>query len=238
MGEKQIVAKSDAGSAPATGQNALASVLGGMTPAKYADDKAFGAVASGGDWLPRLQLFGGNSDAAKEGKIPMGHYGVVTSKDTIIPVGPEVDCLVLSWRPKAMSLNGDDILTNYNPQSAIFQDIVARSELPDSGCMFGPEFLLYLPGVKRYVTFMMGSKSSRREAPNLKTILEGQRAATLKVALLAGKKFKWHNPVATRCSTPFELPTDIEALKKVVEAFNNPKESDVEPLTKSEGRAR
>ena len=210
----------------------IAAILG-TSVAKYADDSAFDGLASGGKWLPRLQLFGGNSDAAKEGKIQMGSYGIVAGKDQLTAVGNEVDCLVLGWRPKAMSLGGEDIITSYNPQSDSFKGIAAKSEEQDSGCMFGPEFLLWLPTQKKYVTFFMSSKSSRREAPNLKGILEGQRdghtpAATLKVTLIAGKKYKWHNPVVTRCSTPFDFPTDLEELKSVVENFNNPSETEVE----------
>lgn len=221
--------------------------LGGIAPAKYADDKAFNAVASGGKWLPRLQLFGGNSDAAKEGKIQMGSYGLVTSKDQLTPLGTEVDVLVLSWRPKAMSVGGEDIITEYNPQSANFKALVAKADEPDSGCMYGPEFLLWIPTVRKYATFMMGSKSSRREAPNLRAILDGQKdgkipAATLKVTLIAGKKYKWHNPVVTVCSTPFDLPEDNDEMISVANDFNNPPESDTEMVTPEEkasaGRAR
>jgi hypothetical protein len=210
-------------SAPATPAQ-MASALAGLAP--KVDDAAFDAVASGGKYLPRLQLFGSNSDAAKEGKIPNGTYGIVTGKDQLTPLGPEVNVLVISWRPKAIEI-GDEIIESYDHTSETFKSIVAKSETPDSGCMYGPEYLLWVPSEKKFVTFMMGSKSARREAPNLKAILESQKdgkipAATLKCTLIAGKKHKWHNPVITVCSTPFEMPT-IDKLVEVANEFNNPK---------------
>lgn len=38
---------------------------------KYADDETFGAIATSVGFLPRLQLFGSNSDAVKRGTFPI-----------------------------------------------------------------------------------------------------------------------------------------------------------------------
>lgn len=215
----------------------MAAYLAGL--AQKHDDKEFALVAVAGDWLPRLSLCGGNSDLAKEGKVPMGQYAMVNGKDVVV-LGASVDCFPLAWRPKAMSMTADGVVSNFDPTSDQFKDLAAKSEIQDSGCMFGPEFLLWVPEVKRYITFMMGSKSSRREAPNLKGLIA--QPTTLKVTLLAGKKFKWHNPVIVKCSTPFAMPSDLEELKSVKDKFENPPKTPVvekvDPVETGAARAR
>ena len=193
---------------------------GALIPAfqsKY-DDTDFQGVASGGKWLPRVQLFGSNSDAAKMGLIPIGTYGLVNGKN-LIPLGNEVDVLVVAWRPKAMEIGDGEVTSAFNPKSALFKDLVAKSDEADSGCMFGPEFLVYLPGQKQFATFFMGNKSARREAPAVKSCIG--KAATLKVTLASNKKYKWHTSVCVACSTPFDLPA-IDEIKEKANEFCNP----------------
>ena len=81
-----------------------------LTLAKHGSDEDFKAVASGSaGFLPRLQLFSGNSDMTKRGKIPIAHYGLVTGRDSVDDLGPEVEILPVSWRPKAMRLTDDQV---------------------------------------------------------------------------------------------------------------------------------
>src|SRR5689334_16237518 len=77
------------------------------------------AVAGASAFLPRIQLYGGNSDACKEGKIPIGHYGLATGKDDLQPLGPEVEVLVLAGRAKALQI-GETIITVYDHQDPVF----------------------------------------------------------------------------------------------------------------------
>lgn len=109
----------------------------GIVPSKFADDKVFAGMSSGG-FLGRLQLFGSNSDAAKEGKIAMGNYGLVSGKD-IEDLGKEVNVIILSWRPKALQIDQAEntVITVFDHTDAKFRDIQNRSEEPNSGCMFG-----------------------------------------------------------------------------------------------------
>ena len=81
----------------------------------------------------------------------------------------------------------------------------------------------------------MGSKSSRREAPNVKALL--QKAGTLTAREVTTKRYTWWTPSMTACSTPFELPGDKE-LAKQVEKFNNPQETEVERVEDGDSRAR
>jgi hypothetical protein len=209
-----------------------------LAPAKYADDKAFAAVASGSGFLPRLQLFGAGSELVKKGKFPMGHYGLVRSKDQVEDMTTSCVALAITWRAKALRIDGDDILNFFDPEHPEFKKIQVESEEKDSGCLFGPEFLLWLPESQpsTYTTFFCGSKTTRREAPNLKGLLG--KACTLKMHLIETKKYSWHGPIITPCSTPFALPS-FEEIKSVADKFSNPPESEVEvAVTSDEDRAR
>jgi hypothetical protein len=194
-----------------------------IAESKYADDKAFDVVATGGAFLPRLQLYGGNSEQCKEGKIGIGRWGIQKGKE-VVDLTNQVDVLVLAWRPKAMQL-GEEVIAVYNPASDEFKRIVAQSEVKDSGAMFGPEFLIYVPSQSAFVTYFANSKTARREAPQIKALM--RKAATFKTQLIKTKKYSWHGPVVTPCSTPFDLPP-MDDIKVQMEKFNNPPETDVE----------
>jgi hypothetical protein len=203
------------------------------------DDSVFTEISTSSKFLPRLQMYGGSSDAVKAGLIAMAHYGLVVGKDKIDDMGPSVDIIPLAWRPKAMDISGDDIISVFNTKAEEFARIVKDSEVQDSGCMFGPEYLIWIPGLKRFATFFMASKSARREAPSMKALLG--KPATLRVEYIKSKKYSWHSPQCIACSTPFrELPED-EDLERVVNDFNNPSEKEIEKVSEAEtggGRAR
>jgi hypothetical protein len=215
---------------------ALITVPQGGALAEKSDD-IFDDVVSSGGWLPRLQLMSSNSKPCKSGSFPTNHYALVQGQQ-LTDLGNETDLLVIDWRAKALEM-GDEIISNYDPKSEEFIRIREKSGEQDSGCMFGPEYLVYVPSEKQFALFFMGSASARREAPALKTRL--QKAATLKVQMIDGKKHSWAAPAVTPCSSPIDLP-DQEAVMEQLEKFNNPQSSDVEVAPEeegsSEGRAR
>lgn len=197
---------------------------------------ALAAVSSAGSFLPRVQLFGGNSEACKEGRIPIGHYGLVRDKETIEDLTNDVEFLVIAGRPKAMEINGDVIITNYDHTSEEFTRIAQESETPDSGCMYGPEFLIYVPEAHTFATLYLSSKTARRESGSLSSRLG--KAARATSHLIKGKKFSWHGPKFHAVTEPtFELP-DVEEITKQRTAFLNPKSSEVEKDDSTGGRER
>lgn len=199
------------------------------------DEKAFAAVSKVGDFLPRIQLYGGNSKACKTGHVPIGNYGIPRSEKDILDLGKEVDVIVISGRAKAMRITADDtVITKFDHTDVEFQKIAAESDIQDSGCMFGPEFLLYVPKVKQFVTFFMSSKSARRVSGGLFQRLK--KAATLKSEFVEKGKFAWHAPVITPCSTPLDVP-DSEEILAVATKFANEKGSAVK-TTGTEERER
>jgi hypothetical protein len=72
------------------------------------------AVAGASGFLPRLQLFGSSSDAVKEGKIGVAHWGVVRGKDQLEDLGKETDILVIAGRAKALDIGGEKVVTSYD----------------------------------------------------------------------------------------------------------------------------
>jgi len=189
------------------------------------DDESFDALQTS-SYLARLQLMTSNAEKCKKGEFPTNHYAVVDGK-TFHDVGKTVDAIVLGWRPKALEID-DEILTIYKPDDPEFERIKDRADNEkDSGCMWGFEFLLWLGAHKRFVTFFCGSKSSRREAPNVKALMN--KAATLRSKFIETKKYSWYTPDCVECSTPMPMPTK-DALMAELEKFNNPPENTTEKV--------
>jgi hypothetical protein len=154
----------------------------GCDDGAFEDDSAFGAIITSAVYLPRIQLFGGNSDLVKEGKIGMGHYGLVRAKDQVDDLGVQFNCCPFSWRFKAVRITeANDVFSYFNPNADEFKAIMVESEQQDSGCMYGVEFLTWIPDpTATFATFFFASKTARRESPNLKQILTNRGAATCK----------------------------------------------------------
>ena len=206
-------------------QNSLALPQDLLTPSKYGDVDTFNELAKATGFLPRFQLFGANSDAVKMGKMTMAHYALVYGKDQYEDLGSEVNVFPISWRPRAMDLSGESPISYFNPKTQEFQQIQARSEEPNSGCVFGPEFLIYVPKASKFATYFMASKTSRRQAPDFRALIG--KGATLRVQLIQTQKYTWHGPVVSVCSIQLDVPdvSDISAQKKV---FDNPEDSSIE----------
>ncbi len=207
--------------------------IGGLGLDKYTDED-FDAAQSSAQYLPRLQLMTSNAGVCKAGEFPTNHYALVADQNHT-DLGKSVDLLVVTWRPKALE-TGNQVISAYQPSSEEFQRIQSKSFEANSGCMFGPEFLVWVPQLKRFSTFFMGTKSSRREAPNVKARLK--KFATLSSKKIETPKFTWFAPSCTACTTPLEMP-ERDALLEAVEQFNNPPAPTLEGVSgDEESRAR
>ena len=217
---------------------ALISIPQSSESAMVKSDDIFSDISASGGWLPRLQLMSSNSKPCKDGTFPVNHYALVQGQQ-FTDLSKSVDILVLDWRPKAIDMSGDEIITVYDTADSEFKRIQAKADVKDSRFMFGPEYLVYVPSAKQFALFFMGSASSRREAPALKARM--QKAATLGVQMIEGKEFTWANPAITPCSTPMDLPA-AEAVMEELTKFNNPAKSDIEKIDSGDqpntGRAR
>jgi hypothetical protein len=198
-----------------------------ISTSKYGTQDNFTAIAVTSSYLPRLQLFGSNSEMCKTGKIPIAHYGLVVQKDQVEDLGAEVDVIPVSWRPKAMRITEGNAapLSYYNPQTPEFLQTQKDSEQPNSGCMFGPEFLVYVPVMKRFALYFMSSKTSRRQAPELRALIG--KGATLKTQFIKTPKYSWHGPTVTICNSQLDVPS-MDEVRSQAEAFNDPEDSSIE----------
>jgi len=205
----------------------ILSELGTLAPSKY-DDSTFDSLKAGA-FLPRLQLMTSNSKLCKSGEFPINHYAFVQDQDHK-DLGKNVDILVCAWRPKAMDLGGT-VVSSYDETSETFKQIQNKSNQKNSNCMWGYEFLVWIPSVEKFGSYFCGSKTARREAPHVKARMHNR--ATLGSHEIKGDEYSWYGPTTSDCSTPFNMPGK-EAFTAEVEKFENPSDEGPE-LAPEEG---
>lgn len=184
----------------------------------------------------RVQLMGSNSQEVKEGKFTMGHFALIDGQEHE-DLGDSIDCIILDWRPKAMKVKVD-VVVLYDAESADFKKIVTDSEVQDSGCMYGPEFLIWIPA-KGFVPYFLNNKSARYEARALYALIG--KAATIKSILVKGQKYSWHAPKVKPCTVPLDSMPLEEDVKSEVDRFRSPEKVQkdyAEAAAKGEERAR
>jgi hypothetical protein len=197
-------------------------IQGELPVAKYATEENFEVSTSAG-YLPRVQMMDSNNKLVKQNKFPQGHFALIRDQ-SITDLTSEFNCIVIGWRPKAMQFN-PDVISYYDPNSEGFKKLAARAELPNSGCGYGAEFLIYLPDYECFATYFLGNKTGRREAGNFKAFLK--KACTIKAKFIETKKFSWWGSEPVACDIGLEGPDSVK-LFKVIDRFNNPPESEVE----------
>ena len=198
-------------------------------------DDDFDDMITSSTFLPRIQLFGANSEAVKEEKIGQGRFGLVRSKDDIEDLSKVIACLPLAWRLKAMQIADGEVVSIYDHNKDEFKRIQSESEEQDSGCMYGVEFLLWLPETSEYATYFLSSKSSRREAKPLRGLIG--KGASIECNLVKTKKYSWHAPKVVSNSTPIGNLPETDQMKVELQRFNNPSASDAEGVTAEETAA-
>lgn len=191
-------------------------------------DEDFDGLKGGGGFLPALTLFIAQSQAVQDGKIGMNMYGLRRSGDEIDVLDKEVDIVILNKRPKALDLTDkNNIRASFDPKSDLFKEIQAKAnakkteETKHLRCMFGYEFLVWVPDRREFAAFFMGSPTARNEAG--KVLGRMGDKATLKSKRIDGAQNSWYGPVCLPCSAIFDLPDQDEA-RKVQEEFLDPKE--------------
>lgn len=219
---------------------------------KY-DAKDAEAVTKTGDWLPRLQVFGSNTTLVKEGKATMGVFALVYTQEKFLELGKEVPFLSLTFRTKALRIptDGSAPISYYNRMSDQFKKVVSDSSAPNSGCMFGPEFMIWLPNPGCFASYFFGNPTLRRVAPALLSLMkigdgpDGKaiykpKPALTKIHFIKGQKFSWHGALIQPYSTPLPPPSEeFElTLREEVQKFLNPPESQVEKVEQAQDAGR
>jgi hypothetical protein len=195
------------------------------------DMDTFRKATQSGTYLPRLQLMTSQSEKCKKGDFPINHYALINDQH-YTDLGGEVDVLVIAFRPKAIEI-GDEIIAVFDVEDPVYAEIAAKSELKDSGCMYGVEYLVWIPEQHQFATFFMGTKSSRREAANMHPRL--QKGATLTAKLIdpPNSKHSWYAPQVLKNQSPITEIPDEAAILEELERFKNPPKSEVEKAESS-----
>lgn len=216
------------------------------------------ALVSSGDWLPRIVICGSSTDLVKEGKIAQGVFALVRSATDFKDLGKQIDFLSFTFRAKGMRLKNTPSgkpMSFYDRKSDEFKKIQLDSQGKDSGCVWGPEFLIWLPVANSFATFFCGNPTMRRAAPDLYAVMRDpsspdDRPVFKPTAASATMKFikttaqSWWGATFSPHTTPLPNP-EVEDFATMVTdqmtKFKNPPKSTVEVETAAaaeSGRAR
>lgn len=198
---------------------------------------------TGGEFLGRLQLVNSQSKYVGLNKIQAGHYGIPGQEDSIEDLGPVVDIIPFAVRDKAMDLSGESPIAVFDPEDPFYQDIVERSSEKDSGCMFGPSFLVFERNSGKFLELYLGNKSGRYEAGKMAAFLpiseeqaaeygvepRGPQPCTLTAEFIQRPRQAWYAPKIGKCSTPFDNLPPTEEIVAEVTKFVTEQSSDTVP---------
>lgn len=199
------------------------------------DLDTFKEVAASQQFVPYIQLLGSNSRIVKQGKFPMGHFGLGLDQK-LNDLGDEFICLPVAWRSKAVRF--DPLMMVYDTEDPDFQALKEEAGKKDSGCVYGPEFLLWLPDFSTLATYLLGSKTGRREAKNVYTFLG--HACKMRSHYIEDKRtgYSWHGMKVDAFGGDIALP-EWESVMPQIESFKNPeKYVDVKEVAEEETRER
>jgi len=207
---------------------------------------------TGGGFVKRLQLVT-KGKLVDQGLVKPGHWAIPISDEEATDLGESCDVLVCSVRHKALDTNEKPPVAAYDQAGELYQSIKTRAGEKNSGCMYGPSFLVYERTTEQFLEIFFGNASGRQEAGNLADFLpvseeqakaygkgfkaQPPQAATLTAKYIKRPKYAWHAPVVGKCSTPFtDLPSEEEFVTNITK-FLNPKDEGPE-VAKDEGRSR
>ncbi|KPK54274.1 MAG: hypothetical protein AMS22_06110 [Thiotrichales bacterium SG8_50] len=209
-------------------------------------------LSKGVDYLQRLQLIT-KGKYVDTGKIKPGHYGIpLPGGEEIDDLGSSIDILPLAVRAKALDMSDREaVVAVYDMSTPEFQDIKARSGEQDSGCMWGPSFLVVERSTGRCFEFFMGTKSSRAVSGDLINFLpvseataakqgidaHGPLPCTLTVRYAKRGSWGWHVPVVNKCSEPFTKTPSLDVLREEMRKFIEVKDNGVQNVTEAETAA-
>jgi len=171
----------------------------------------------GAGYLQRLQLCTSNSEFCKDGSVPTNNYALVIKTRAKV-LGVNVDVVPICFRPTAM-LTGDEFLIIHDKESEKFQELVQLSNVKDSGAMFGPEFLVWVPSERCFASLFCGSKTARNMASDVFDNLG--ECCTFGSVKISGKKQSWFGMTCTVSKSPVLNQPTAEELAKAVEDFKN-----------------
>lgn len=196
------------------------------------------AIVKSGDWLPRVQVMGSTSTLVQEGKLPVGIFALVHSKGNFVDLGKQINFLGIAFRAKAMRFTAKPI-SIFDRNDEEFKQIQIDSQKQNSGCGWGPEFLLWLPAQATFATLFCSSPTLRNAAPDILAIMRkdpttyGPGAVTGEPHFIKTETRSWWGARFYQCTTPLPPVVDDEAewkakYKEELEKFKNPPKKVIE----------
>lgn len=188
------------------------------------------SIANTVDYLPRIKLCQGQAkEVLKKHVAAGGNYALVRGKDDIEDLGDSIDVLICSGRPKAMR-TGEQMITIFEEESDEFKKIMTDSKTKNSGCFYGPEYLVYIPAAESFATLFMNNPTMRKRASHVHARL--RNAATISTTLIENPEYSWFGPSVSDCSSPLVLP-DVDIIRKAVDKYESEKSSQIETVKES-----
>ena len=194
------------------------------------------SLSQASSFLQRLQLYSKGKSGPSGTIIEGGHFGVPQG-DNIEDLGNSIDVLVLARKAKAIDMSdSDNIIVTNDTTSDEFKRIEdMANNVKDSGCAYGPTYLVYERSTRKFYEFFCGNKSGRVESSKINEYLPVTNAMitagvtnekeprfakpmTLKSSYVKKGKWEWFAPKAEDCLQKIDLPT-ADALRSEMERF-------------------
>jgi hypothetical protein len=214
------------------------------------------AMSNATSFLQRLQLYSKGKSGPNGTLIEGGHYGVPKSGEDIEDLGNSIDVLVIDRKAKAIDMSDtDNIIVSNDTKSDEFKRIVDMADnVKDSGCAYGPTYLVYERSTRQFYEFFCGNKSGRYESSKINTYLPVTQAMieagvtketeprfskpmTLKSQYVKKGKWEWFAPKAEDSLTPIDLPP-ADQLRSEIERFRKIEAPEVETVDDSKKSKR
>lgn len=197
-------------------------------PQKYGDNFLAGMASK---WLPRLQLNSSSSGIGKAHPELIGSYAIVRSDVDYTVVGKNPTVLPLAFRPLALDMRDSPPKSYHDVNSQSFQTIKNIADtVKDSNCVWGAQFLLWMPNEQQFVTFGFLSWSARPVAQTMRQFINKSAKMGYVMSKPNAKKQIWQIPTV-EAGPPFTNMPTLEELTEQVERFNNPATEVVEVAT-------
>jgi len=182
-------------------------------------------------YAKRIQLVS-KGKLVDTGKCLPGSLAIVDG-ESVVSLGKEIDFVPLAVLDKALDCSGGTVSVEFGRSNPKYQEIANRSLTANSGCMFGPCFLVWERTHGQFFEIFLNNKSARMEAAKLYPHLpisaaaakaNGIEAQAPKRTKMATKyvtkgKNSWFVPVVTESTAKFDKVPTNEQLITAVTSF-------------------
>jgi len=190
------------------------------------------AASQDRDYAARLQLVS-KGKMVDKGLARPGSFAVVDGEN-VTDLGNSVDCIPLACLDKALDVSGEEVSVAFGKDNPEYQRIAAEALKPDSGCMFGPVYLLFERTTGSFLELFFNNKSGRVVADRLGALLpiskaaaeahgvdaRAPQAANVSSKYIEKGRYAWYAPeIAKAEGVSFDNPPSAEALTKAVVNF-------------------